>query len=112
MWTISSSAGVAGGEALRRSHEVPGEEALEPAVEVDLRAGAEKAVGLAGVGEVLERLAEPAQRRDELLRLLGAHALVALAVRDEQRRPDVLQAVDGGAGAVGLTRGRGRAHHP
>ena len=63
-----------------RLHEVPVEEAFEAAVEVELGAGAEEAVGLGRVGDVLEGLAEPAQLRDELLGLARADALVALAV--------------------------------
>src|SRR3954453_2650126 len=80
-------------DSLTASHQIPVEEPLQPPVEVELRAGAEEAVGLGRVGHVLERLAELAQPFDELFRLLRAHTLVALAVRDQERRLDVLQPV-------------------
>src|SRR3954453_10010722 len=96
----------------RLLHEVPVEEALEAAVEVQLRARAQEAVALGRVGDVLERLAEAAQRRDVLLRLGRVDAVVALAVGDEDRDLDVLEAVDGRAGAVRRARARRVAHHP
>src|SRR3954468_1978400 len=77
-----------------RLQEIPVEEALEPTEEVQPRAGAPEAVALGRVGEVLERLAQAPQLGDDLLRLPRIDALVALAVRDEQRRLDVLEAVD------------------
>src|SRR4051812_50099222 len=67
------------------SHQVPVEEALEPAQEVQLRARGEVAVRLRGIGHVLVGLAEPAQLGDELLRLAGGDALVAPAVADPER---------------------------
>jgi hypothetical protein len=46
---------------------MPVEEAFEAAIEVELRARAQESVALGRVGDVLEGLAQPAQRGDELL---------------------------------------------
>ena len=79
---------------------VPVEDALEPAVEEYLRTCAEEPVALRRVRHVLERLAEPSELRDQLLRLLRVHALVALAVGYEQRDVDAVQSVHRRAVAV------------
>src|SRR3954449_6649920 len=93
-------------------HEVPVEEALQAAVEVQLRAGAQEAVALGRVRDVLERLAEAPQRLDVLLGLRRVDAVVTLAMGDEDRDLDVLEAVHGRARAVRRPRRRRRAHHP
>src|SRR3954471_15664469 len=107
--TMTSASRFMADDSLMASGEIQVEEALQTAVEVELRAGAQEAMRLRRVGHVLERLAELAQALDQLRRLLGAHALVALAVRDEQRHLDVLELVVGRAGDVGLARLRRRA---
>src|SRR5215210_4244586 len=98
-------------DSLMASHQMPVEKALEAPVEVDLRAGPQEAVRLGRIGHVLEGLAEPPERLHQLLGLLRAHALVALAVRYQERRLDVLEAVIRRARDVGLARLRRRAHH-
>src|SRR3954467_2238912 len=92
-------------------HEVPVEEPLEAAHEMQLGPGAQEAVRLGRVGDVLERLAEAAQLGDVLLGLVRVDAVVALAVGDEDRDLQVLQAVDRRAGTVRGARRRRRAHH-
>src|SRR5215210_2293162 len=109
--TMTSASRFMAEDSLMASGEMPVEEALQTAVEIELRAGAQEAMRLRRVGHVLERLPELAQALDQLLRLLGAHALVALSVRDEQRHLDVLEPVVGRAGDVGLARLRRCAHH-
>src|SRR6185295_2492150 len=88
--TMTRASRFMGRDSLMRSHEIPVKEPLQAPVEVELRTGAEEAVRLRRVSHVLECLAELAEPLDELLGLLRAHALVAFAVRDQERHLDVL----------------------
>ena len=63
------------------------------------------------VGHVLERLAELAQPLDELLGLLRADPLVALAVGDQERHLHVLELVVGRARDVRVAALRRGSHH-
>ena len=58
-------------------------------------------MALGPVRDVLERLAVPAQRLDELGRLLRVDSLVLLAVGDEDRNSEALDAMDRRTGLVG-----------
>src|SRR4051812_13505550 len=94
------------------SADVPVEEAVQAAVEVEERGATEEPVAFARVRQVLERLAVPAQLRDELLGLAGVHAIVELAVRDQERDGDVVDPVHRRT-RVDLRGGEERgAHHP
>src|SRR4029079_6811316 len=82
-------------DSLTALHQMPVKELFESAIEIELWTRPEEAMCLSWVGHILECLAELQQARHELLRLLRADAHVALPVRDQERHPDLLEAVVG-----------------